>query len=224
MEIKNPLYRNMGAHVISSIFTIDKGQIKVLLIKRNNDPYKGKWALVGGAMYNNELIETAALRELKEKTNIDNIELTFAGVEDTIDRSPLLRMFAFVFIGLVDIEKVNLLKETTKTTDADWFSINNIPDLAYDHNKVLSQSINKLKEMIISSNILKKLYPNGFTIPEIHKVYESILGVEIDRRNFRKKLLTQKIIIDTNEMINFEGKKPAKKYKFNEELQDKKLF
>ena len=224
MEIKNLLYRNMGAHVISSIFTIDKGQIKVLLIKRNNDPYKGKWALVGGAMYNNELIETAALRELKEKTNIDNIELTFAGVEDTIDRSPLLRMFAFVFIGLVDIEKVNLLKETTKTTDADWFSINDIPDLAYDHNKVLSQSINKLKEMIISSNILKKLYPNGFTIPEIHKVYEEILGIEIDRRNFRKKLLTQNIIMDTNEVINFEGKKPAKKYIFNDDLPNRKLF
>ena len=78
--------------------------------------------------------------------------------------------------------------------------------------------------MIISSNILKKLYPNGFTIPEIHKVYEEILGIEIDRRNFRKKLLTQNIIIDTNETINFEGKKPAKKYMFNEEQKDKKLF
>lgn len=175
-------------------------------------------------MYNNELIETAAKRELKEKTNLENIDLTFVGVEDAIDRSPLLRMFAFNFIGLVDIEKVKLLKETTKTTDADWFSINNVPELAYDHNKVLSQSIEKLKEMIISSNILKKLYPNGFTIPEIHKVYENILGKEIDRRNFRKKLLTQKIIIDTNETSNFEGKKPAKKYKFNEETQDKNLF
>lgn len=224
MEIKNPLYKNIGAHVISSIFTIDKGKIKVLLIKRNNEPFKDKWALVGGAMYNNELIENAALRELKEKTNIDNIELTFVGVEDSLDRSPLQRMFAFNFIGLVDIEKVNLLKETTKTNDADWFSIDNIPSLAYDHNKVLSQSIEKLKEMIISSNILKKLYPNGFTIPEIHKVYESILGVEIDRRNFRKKLISQNIIIDTNETINFEGKKPAKKYKFNDEIQNKKLY
>ena len=78
--------------------------------------------------------------------------------------------------------------------------------------------------MIISSNILKKLYPNGFTIPEIHKVYESILGVEIDRRNFRKKLISQNIIIDTNETSNFEGKKPAKKYKFNDEIQNKKLY
>ncbi len=224
MELKNPLYKNIGAHVINSIFTIDKGRIKVLLIKRTNEPYKDKWALVGGAMYNNELIEQAAIRELKEKTNLEDISLTFVGVEDKIDRSPLQRMLAFNFIGLVDIDKVNLLTETTKTSDAAWFTLENIPQLAYDHNKILSSSVEKLKEMIVSSNILKKLYPNGFTIPEIHKVYETILGVEIDRRNFRKKLISQKIIIDTNETSNFEGKKPAKKYKFNEELQDKKLF
>ena len=224
MEIKNPLYKNIGAHVINTVFTTDKGEIKVLLIKRNNEPFKGKWALPGGAMYNNELIEETAKRELKEKTNITDIDLLFVGVEDKVDRSPLLRMLAFIYIGLVDIDKVNILKETNKTIDADWFSINNIPELAYDHNNVLLKAIEKLKDMIISSNILKKLYPNGFTIPEIHKVYEEILGIEIDRRNFRKKLLTQNIIIDTNETINFEGKKPAKKYKFNEEQKDKRLF
>ena len=205
MEIKNPLYKNIGAHVINTVFTIDKGKIKVLLIKRNNEPFKGKWALPGGAMYNNELIEDAAKRELKEKTSITNVDLIFAGVEDKIDRSPLLRMLAFIYIGLVDIEKVNILKETNKTLDAEWFSISNIPELAYDHNQVLLKAIEKLKDMIISSNILKKLYPNGFTIPEIHKVYEEILGIEIDR-------------------INFEGKKPAKKYMFNEEQKDKRLF
>jgi ADP-ribose pyrophosphatase YjhB (NUDIX family) len=84
MELKNPLYSNIGAHVINSIFTIDKGEIKVLLIKRDNEPFKDYWALVGGAMYNNELIEDAAKRELKEKTNIENIDLTFVGVEDAI--------------------------------------------------------------------------------------------------------------------------------------------
>ena len=224
MEIKNPLYKNIGAHVINNIFTIDKGEVKVLLIKRTNEPYKDKWALVGGAMYNNELIEEAAKRELKEKTNLINIPLTFVNVDDKIYRSPIQRMFAFIFIGLVDIDKVKLLKETTKTSDANWFSLKNIPELAYDHNLILDTAITKLKEMIISTDILKRLYPNGFTIPEIHKVYETILGVEIDRRNFRKKLISQKIVIDTNKTSNFEGKKPAKKYKFNDQIKNKKLF
>lgn len=224
MELTNPLYKNIGAHVINTIFTIEKGEIKVLLIKRTNEPFKGLWALPGGAMYNNELIMDASRRELEEKTNITGIDLTFAGINDTIDRSPLQRMFAFIFVGLVDIQKVEVLKETNKTSDADWFKISSVPELAYDHNEILDRSLDKLREMIISSNILKKLYPNGFTIPEIHKVYESILEIKLDRRNFRKKLLSQKIIVDTNETINFEGKKPAKKYKFNDHIPDKKIF
>lgn len=224
MELKNPLYKNIGAHVINAVFTIDKGDIKVLLIKRTNEPFKNYWALPGGAMYNNELLQEAATRELKEKTNLENIDLTFTSINDELARSPLQRMLAFIFIGLVDIDKVNILKTTTKTSDADWFKITEVPDLAYDHNNLLIQAIDSLKEMIISSNILKKLYPNGFTIPELHKVYEEILNTTIDRRNFRKKLLSQQIIIDTNETVNFEGKKPAKKYKFNDNLPNKKLF
>ncbi len=224
MELKNPLYKNIGAHVVCSIFTIEKGEIKVLLIKRNNEPFKGKWSLPGGAMYNNELILDAAKRELYEKTNIKGVDLTFAGLDDTIDRSPLQRMFAFLFVGLVDYEKKELLKETSKTTDAAWYSLDEVPHLAYDFNYLLSKSVEKLKELISSTSILKKFYPSGFTIPELHKVYENILDIKIDRRNFRKKLLSQKIITDTNETINFEGKKPAKKYQFTENIPDKKLF
>lgn len=224
MELNNPLYKNMGAHVINSIFTIDKGIIRVLLIKRTNEPFKNMWALVSGAMYNNELIRTAAKREIKEKTNLENINLNFVEVVDDIDRSPLLRMLGFSFIGIVDIAKVNIMKETNKTSDAKWFEINNIPVLAYDHNKILNSAIEKLKYLITNTNILKTLYPNGFTIPEIHKVYESILNKEIDRRNFRKKILASGLVKDTNKTINFEGKKPAKLYIFIDKIHNKEQF
>lgn len=224
MELNNPLYKNMGAHVINSIFTIDKGIVKVLLIKRTNEPYKDTWALVSGAMYNNELIEVAAKRELKEKTNLEKINLKLVEVFDNIDRSPLLRMIGFSFIGIVDIEKAKFMKETNKTSDAEWFDINQIPNLAYDHNKILTAAIEKLKELIVSSSILKILYPKGFSIPEIHKVYESILNKEIDRRNFRKKILASGLVKDTNTTINFEGRKPAKLYVFNEKIRNKSIF
>lgn len=224
MELNNPLYKNMGAHVINSIFTIDKGIVKVLLIKRTNEPYKDTWALVSGAMYNNELIEVAAKRELKEKTNLEKINLKLVEVFDDIDRSPLLRMIGFSFIGIVDIEKAKFMKETNKTSDAEWFDINQIPNLAYDHNKILTAAIEKLKELIVSSSILKILYPKGFSIPEIHKVYESILNKEIDRRNFRKKILASGLVKDTNTTINFEGRKPAKLYVFNEKIRNKSIF
>lgn len=224
MEVNNSLYKNMGIHVINSIFTVDKGIVKVLLVKRTNEPYKDMWSLVGGAMYNNELLETAAKREIKEKTNLENISLTLNKIFDNIARSPLLRMIGINYIGLVDVDKVKIMKATKKTSDAKWFSIDNIPQLAYDHNEILSSSIEKLKELILTSDILKILYPNGFTLPEIHKVYESILGINIDRRNFRKKILSSNLVIDTNRTTNFIGKKPAKVYEFNQNIKNKRLF
>lgn len=225
MELNNVKYKNIGIHALTTIFTIDKGVFKVLLIKRKNEPFKGKWALVGGAMYNDEKVITAAKREIKEKTNITNIDLTMVHIFDDINRSPLQRMICFSFVGTIDIEKVNILKETTKTVDAKWFTIEEIPkELAYDHKLILNSTLEKIKKLIMTSNILKQLYPKGFTLPEIQKVYETVLNKELDRRNFRKKLLNSGIIIDTNKTQSFAGKKPAKLYMFKEENTNKIIF
>ena len=156
MELKNPLYKNIGIHVVSNIFTVDKGITKVLLIKRTNNPYKGYWALPGGAMYNNELVIDAAKRELKEKTGIKDIDLSM--------------------------------------------------------------------HKILDSDILKSLFPNEFTLPELHNVYTSILNVDIDRRNFRKKMINLNLISDTNKTVVYKGKKPAKLYRFNEIEKNKSIF
>ena len=210
----NPLYKNQGIHVINSIFTVENGVVKVLLIKRDNNPYKDLWALVGGALYNNEEIIHGAKREIYEKTGIKDIELYFSNIYSKIDRSPIMRMIAISYIGFIDIDKVNILKNTMKTSDADWVSIADIPKLAYDHNDILDDSLNKLKELIMNTNILKALYPGMFTIPELQNVYEVILNKKFDRRNFRKKLINDNIIIDTNKEKNYMGNKPAKLYKF----------
>lgn len=224
MELQNPLYKNIGAHAIINLFTVEKGIIKVLLIKRSNEPYKNMWALVSGALYNNELIIDGALRELNEKTGIINANLELFKIFDKIDRSPLLRMYGFSFIGVIDSSAISFLKNTKNTNNADWFSIDDIPTLAYDHNEILNEAIITLRKKIVNSDILKSLFPNGFTIPEIHKVYESILNIKIDRRNFRKKLVNFDFIRDTNKMINFNGKKPAKLYEFSKDLKNETLF
>ena len=224
MELKNPLYKNIGVHVVSSIFTVDKGVVKVLLIKRCNEPYNGYWALPGGAMYNNELIVDAAKRELKEKTGISDIDLSMYKVIDSIDRSPIRRMIACCFIGVMDIKKVELLKSTSKTSDIGWVDIKYVSNLAYDHDEVLKFAVEDLKEKIIKTDILKSLFPDDFTLPELHNVYNSILGIEIDRRNFRKKMLNLNLISDTNKTIVFKGKKPAKLYRFNDIKNNKSIF
>lgn len=224
MEVNNPLYKGQGIHVITSIFTVEKGVTKVLLIRRKNNPYKDMWALVGGALYNNEELFDGLKREVYEKTGIKDIELYFSNVFGKVDRSPVMRMVATTFIGVIDNDKVSILKDTLKTSNADWFAINNIPDLAYDHNEILLDGIECLKSKIVSTSILKSLFPNGFTIPEIQKTYESILNIKFDRRNFRKKLLSIDLIQDTNKTKVFEGTKPAKVYKFKNKGKNENLF
>ena len=101
MEVKNPLYKKIGIHVMCSLFTVDNGRVKVLLIKRKKEPFKDMWALVGGALYNNETIEVGLRREIYEKTGLKNIDLYFSNIDDEVERSPLKRMIAINYIGVI---------------------------------------------------------------------------------------------------------------------------
>lgn len=224
MELNNPKYRNQGIHLVGALFTIDKGITKVLLIKRKNKPFKDMWALVGGALYNDEEVHDGMSREVKEKTGITNIHLELFDVFSKVERCEGMRMVALAHIGIIDKEKVSIMKETVKTSNCDWFPIDNIPTLAYDHNEILIQAIEVLKKRIKETDFLKYLYPNGFTMPEIQKVYESILNVNFDRRNFRKKILSLGLTIETNQVEKFDGKKPAKVYRFKEQDEIKNVF
>lgn len=224
MEINNPLYKKQGIHVISSIFTIDRGVLKVLLIKRKNEPYKNKWALVGGALYNNENLEDGLKREIFEKAGIKDIPLELVNVYGDLNRSPVMRMVAISYMGVIDINSVNILRETQKTSNADWVNVNLIKNLAYDHETILNDALKNLKKRIINTNILESLFPNGFTMPEIQKTYEAILEKNFDRRNFRRKLLSLNLIEYTGKTIKFEGNKPAKLYKFIKSNENKNVF
>ena len=216
MEVNNPKYEDQGNHVKASIFTIDKGKLKILLVKRKNNPYQGHWALTGGALYNDEDLEDGLNREIYEKTGLEHIEVKLANVFGKKNRSPVMRMVAVTYIGIIDASKVEIAKSTLKTSNAEWFSIDEVPHLAYDHNEIIADAIKKLKEEILKTDLLKVFFPNGFTLPELQKVYESILEKKLDRRNFRKKILNMDMIIPTDEEKIFEGKKKAKIYKFKE--------
>lgn len=226
MEVNNPLYKNQGIHVISTIFTVDHGVVKILLIKRRNEPFKDKWALVGGALYNNEDLLDGLKREIKEKTGIDNIDVSLVDVHGKVHRSPVMRMVAISYLGVIDINSVNYLKETAKSAAAEWIPINLIKDLelAYDHQEIIASAFEALKVKILNSNILVNLFPNGFTLPELQKVYEAILEKKLDRRNFRRRILSLNLIEDTLEYRKFEGNKPAKLYKFKDKIENINLF
>ncbi len=226
MRVENELYKNQGIHVINAIFTVDEGRAKVLLVRRKNEPYKDMWALVGGALYNNETLENGTRREIKEKTGINDLDIYQFGVFDEKDKTPTInmRMVAITYLGIIDCKHTNILKKSRNTKDVEWFDIKNIPELAFTHNEILSKAIEKLRELIVQSNILKALLPVEFTMPELQKLYESILNKEFDRRNFRKKILSLNIVEDTNKEINLNGKRPAKLYRFKKEIKNKKVF
>lgn len=224
MEIKNKLYKGQGIHVITALFTVEQGITKVLLIKRKNEPFLGDWVLTGGALYNNEDLEAGALREIEEKTGITKVKINQFKAFGKVDRSPVMRMVAIGFIGILDSKRVNLLRETKNTSNADWFPIDKIPPLGYDHEEILHDAILELRKQIVKSNILKSLFPDGVTLPELQKTYEAILDKKFDRRNFRKKILNLDLIEDTNTSDRFEGNKPAKVYKFKDKIEDKDIF
>lgn len=224
MEVRNKLYKNQGIHVITALFTVEEGITKVLLIKRKNNPFKGDWVLTGGALYNNEDLEEGAYREIKEKTGIENINIKQFKAFGKVNRSPVMRMVAIGFIGVIDWKRVKVLRETKNTSNADWFPIDKIPPLGFDHEEILHDALIQLQKEIVKSNILKSLFPDGVTLPELQKTYEAILNKKFDRRNFRKKMLNLDLIEDTNKVDKFEGNKPAKVYKFKENIKGKDIF
>lgn len=222
MNIKNPLYQKQGIHVLATIFTIDKGIVKVLLIKRKNNPYNGYWGLIGGSVYNNETLDTAMKREIYEKTTLKDINLYQANIFDKIDRSPIYRMICISYIGIIDSKKVSIKKITEKTENADWFDIREVKNLAYDGDDILKKNLETLKVLILKTSILKNFYSGYFTIPELQKTYEVILEKKLDRRNFRKKILN--LLESTGKEVNLNGKKPANLYKFKEEITEENVL
>ena len=139
MDVKNKLYKNQGIHVISTIFTVEKGNVKVLLIKRKNEPYKDMWALVGGALYNNEDVEEGMYREIKEKTGIEDVTLYFNNVFGKVDRSPIFRMVALNYIGVISANKLNTL------TNEFLAAIDRASLLSSDRNNIVKLSLNNDK-------------------------------------------------------------------------------
>ena len=224
MDVKNKYYKGQGIHVITALFTVEQGVTKVLLIKRKNEPFLGDQVLTGGALYNNEDLESGAFRELKEKTGIENIEIKQFKAFGKVNRSPVMRMVAVGFIGIIDSKRVNILRETKNTSNADWFPINKIPPLGYDHEEILQDALIELQKQIVKSNMLKSLFPDGVTMPELQKTYEAILGKKFDRRNFRKKILSLNLLDETDRYDRFEGNKPAKVYMFKKKIEDKEIF
>ena len=222
MDILNKKYARQGIHGIVSLFTVENSSIKVLLVKEHAGPYKDKWILTGGAIYNDEDIESGIRRELKEKISNNNFYMEQFGIYSDPKRTSVIRMIAISYVALVNVKDSTLIKDTNEVK---WFKLDELPDLGYDHNQILKDSIEYLKKIILKSNIVKVLLPEYFTMPQLTKIYSTLLNKEIDRRNFRKKFLSLNLIDEVNYSGVKKVGKPAKYYKFKDKIpKDKNIF
>jgi 8-oxo-dGTP diphosphatase len=199
------------------VFGYQNGQLYVLLIQQKFGTKENHWALPGGLVKNKEGLYDAVKRELKEETNVkvNYLEQLYTFGDD-IQRDPRNRVISVSYFALVDSTKFEI-KADTDAEQVQWFGVNEIPKLAFDHNKIVEKAIERLKSKLAYQPIGFDLLPKKFLFSELENLYCSILEKEIDRRNFRKKILSFGIIEETDQFSGVKTGRPAKLFQFNKQ-------
>jgi len=186
-------FKKPSVTVDTIIFTIENNRLKILLVKRNLNPYKGKWALPGGFVRIDEPLEDAAKRELEEETSVKDVYLEQLYSFGEPKRDPRGRVITVAYMALINSESIKL-KASTDVSDAKWFSVSDLPVLAFDHRKILEYALKRLRWKFEYTTVAFSLLPKKFTISQIQKVYEIVFGKKFDKRNFFKKILSLDIL------------------------------
>ena len=200
------------------IFGYDqKDGLSVLLVERGVDPYKGHWAFPGGFLKIDEDAETGAKRELAEETGLQAAYIDQLGCFSEVNRDPRERVITIAFYALVRKENVT---GGDDAASARWFPILSVPPLAFDHDRILRVALSRLKEKIHFEPVGFELLPEVFTMPQLQNLYESILEVHFDRRNFANKMLHIGILEDTGERPAGASNRVPVRYRFNKAKYD----
>ncbi len=213
------MFKETKTHEVTTdvvIFTIKDDQLKVLLVKRAHEPFKGKWALPGGYIRISETLDDAALRILKEKTNVQNIYLEQLYTFGDPLRHPNSRVITCAYFALIRSDDIVLsFEENTEITEVKWHPVNSLPALAFDHKEIIEYSLKRTRERLEFCPIAFQLLPQKFTLTELQKAYEMILMKKLDKRNFRKKFLSLAILKELDEYTKSGSKRPARLYSFD---------
>lgn len=194
------------------IFGFDGSQLNVLLVERGGEPYRGWWAFPGGFVGIDESCEDGALRELQEETQLTPEYVEQFHTYSDPGRDPRERIITVAYLALVRLQDV---KGGDDAKEARWFPLDKVPQLAFDHDTILRDALARLRERIHFQPIGYELLPEKFTLKELQTLYESILCVRFDRRNFAKKMLHLDILTSLDETVWPTPRREAKLYKFN---------
>ena len=198
--------------VLVVIFTVVEGDLRALLIRRSAEPYRGLWAIPGGRLNPGEPLADAATRKLVDETGVRDLYLeqlyTFSHLDDVTAGGAV----AVTYFALVDHQRVRLAERADWRPD--WFSMRGLPKLAFRNEEVLEYALERLRYKLEYTNVAYSLLPPRFTLSQLQRVYESILGRELDKRNFRKRVLSLQIIEATGERQAEGAGRPAQLYRF----------
>jgi 8-oxo-dGTP diphosphatase len=197
------------------VFGFDAGDLKVLLIQRALEPFKGRWALPGGFVHMTESLDAAALRELREETGLTDLFLEQLYTFGTPNRDPRGRTVSVAYFALVALEG-RQLAASTDASNAAWFSARELPSLAFDHESIVDAATQRLRGKVRYQPIGFELLPEKFTLSQLQHLYETILERELDKRNFRKKILGMDVLKETDEIETDVAHRAARLYRFDE--------
>jgi 8-oxo-dGTP diphosphatase len=208
------------------IFTLRGGDLQVLLIRRKNPPCEGMWAIPGGFVQIDESLEEAALRELAEETGVHDVYLEQLYTFGDVDRDPRGRVITVAYFALVPALAIDP-HAGDEATEARWCSVSDLPSLGFDHADILAYALQRLRYKLEYTAVGFELLPEVFTLSELQEAYEVILGEGLDKRNFRRKIISANVIEETGDRRVGEGR-PAKLYRFRDdavaEVKARRLF
>jgi len=175
------------------IFTIQNNELKVLLVKRKNEPFKGMWAIPGGFVKMGESLDDAAKRELREETGVGDVYLEQLYTFGEPKRDPRDRVITVAYVALANSSNIKLHAETD-VSEAKWFQINQLPKLAFDHESILNYALKRLRWKFEYTTVAFSMMPKEFTISQVQKIYEIVFNKKFDKRNFAKKIISLNIL------------------------------
>lgn len=197
------------------VFGFDEGELKVLLIRRALDPFKGSWALPGGFVRVDETLDAAARRELQEEAGLQGVFLEQLYTFSAIERDPRERVISVAYYALVKLASHDT-RAATDAADARWFPISKVPKLAFDHADILAMALTRLKGKVRYQPIGFELLPPKFTLSQLQHLYEAVLAVPLDKRNFRKKVLGFGLLVPLEETQMTGRHRPAQLFRFDQ--------
>ncbi|MCO8125332.1 NUDIX hydrolase [Stieleria sp. TO1_6] len=196
------------------VFGLDQRKLQVLLIQRDLPPFRGDWALPGGFVQIDETLESAARRELREETGLEQVYLEQLSTYGAVDRDPRERVVTVAWYALVRMSDHRVMA-ATDARDAAWYGIDDLPSLAFDHDLILQAAQKRLQNKVQYQPIGFELLPKKFSLSQLQFLYETILDRELDKRNFRKKILSLGVLQELDEYETNVAHRAARLYRFD---------